>query len=46
LQAIFDDVSSTEPRAKAVNPQQLIDRRFLDEMDRSGFFDKLWGVKR
>ena len=46
LQAIFDDVSTTEPRAKAVNPQQLIDRRFLDEMDRSGFFDKLWGVKR
>jgi ABC-type nitrate/sulfonate/bicarbonate transport system substrate-binding protein len=46
LQAIFDDVSTTEPRAKAVNPQQLIDRRFLDEMDKSGFFDKLWGVKR
>src|SRR5258706_459698 len=45
LQAIFDDVSTTEPRAKAVNPQQVIDRRFLDEMDRSGFFDKLWGVK-
>jgi len=46
LQAILDEVSASEPRAKTVNPQQLIDRRYLDEMDKSGFFDKLWGGKR
>jgi ABC-type nitrate/sulfonate/bicarbonate transport system substrate-binding protein len=46
LQAILDEVSPADPRAKSVMPQQLIDRRYLDEMDKSGFFDKLWGAKR
>ena len=34
------------PRAKKVQPAQLIDRRYLDEMEKSGFFDNLWGGKR
>ncbi|HXV48793.1 MAG TPA: hypothetical protein VEB61_08315 [Candidatus Binatia bacterium] len=29
-------------RAKKIQPQQLIDRRYLEEMERSGFFDSLW----
>ena len=46
LQAILDELGVNDPRAKKVQPQQLIDRRYLEEMDRSGFFDSLWGSKR
>ena len=46
LQAILDEVSSIDPRAKKVKPQELVDRRYVDEMDKSGFFDKLWAEKR
>ena len=46
LQAILDEVSQIDPRAKKVKPQDLMDRRYLDEMEKSGFFDKLWTEKR
>ncbi len=42
LQAILDEVSRTDPRAKKVKAEDLVDRRFLEEMKSSGFFDKLW----
>jgi len=45
FQAILDDVAQTDPRAKKIKPEEFIDRRFLDEMTKSGFFDKLWGAK-
>jgi ABC-type nitrate/sulfonate/bicarbonate transport system substrate-binding protein len=45
FQAILDDVAPIDPRAKKVKPEDFIDRRFLDEMTRSGFFDKLWAEK-
>jgi len=45
LQAILDELSATDPRAKKVKPQELIDTRYLDEMDKSGFFDQLWAKK-
>ena len=45
FQAILDDVAQSDPRAKKIKPDDLIDRRFLDEMTKSGFFDKLWGEK-
>jgi len=45
LQAILDDVSKVDPRAKKVKPQDLMDRRYIDEMEKSGFFNKLWGGK-
>ncbi len=43
LQAILDEVSRVDPRAKKIKAEDLVDRRFLDEMKSSGFFDKLWG---
>ena len=43
VQAILDDVAATDPRAKKFKPQELYDRRYLDELEKSGFFDKLWG---
>jgi ABC-type nitrate/sulfonate/bicarbonate transport system substrate-binding protein len=46
LQAILDEISQTDARAQKVKPQDLIDRRYLDEMEKSGFFAKLWPEKR
>jgi hypothetical protein len=45
FQAVLDDVAQIDPRAKKVKPEDIIDRRFLDEMTKSGFFDDLWGEK-
>ena len=45
LQAILDEVAQTDPRAKKVKPQELVDNRYLDEMEKSGFFDQLWAKK-
>ena len=45
LQAILDEVSQIDPRAKKVKPQDLIDGRYLDEMQQTGFFEKLWGER-
>ena len=42
LQATLDEVAPVDPRARAVKPQELIDSRYLDEMEKSGFFDQLW----
>ena len=42
VQAILDEVAQNDPRAKKVKPQELIDNRFLEEMDKSGFFVQLW----
>lgn len=46
IQATLDEVAQIDPRAKNIKPQDMIDNRYLDEMEKSGFFDKLWsGVK-
>ena len=46
LQAILDELGVADPRAKKIQPQQLVDRRYLEDMERSGFFESLWGGKR
>jgi NitT/TauT family transport system substrate-binding protein len=45
LQAIIDELAQTDAAAKKVKPQELIDNRYLDEMEKSGFFDQLWAKK-
>ena len=45
LQAILDEIAPTDARAKKIRPQELVDSRYLDEMDKSGFMDQLWGKK-
>jgi NitT/TauT family transport system substrate-binding protein len=45
IEAILDEVAATDPRAKKVKPQELIDLRYLDEMEKSGFFNQLWAKK-
>jgi hypothetical protein len=39
-------VDQTDPRAKKVIPQELIDSRYLEEMDKSGLMDQIWGKKK
>jgi len=46
FQSALDEIAPTEPRAKAVKPQEMIDTRYLDEMERSGFLDQIWAGKR
>jgi ABC-type nitrate/sulfonate/bicarbonate transport system substrate-binding protein len=38
IQATLDEIAKTDPRAKQVKAEQLIDRRFLDEMEKDGTF--------
>ena len=46
FQSALDEIAPTDPRAKAVKPQEMIDTRYLDEMERSGFLDQIWAGKR
>ena len=45
FQAIIDETGKTDPRAKKINPQDLVDRRYLDNLQKNGFFDKLWAAR-
>jgi NitT/TauT family transport system substrate-binding protein len=45
LQAILDEVAPTDPRAKNIKPRDMVDDRFLVDMEKSGFFDQLWARK-
>jgi hypothetical protein len=42
VQAILDEVAQGDPSAKKVQAQDLIDRRYLDALEKSGFFKQLW----
>ena len=45
LQAILDELTPTDARAKNIKPQEMVDNRYLDEMNKSGFMDQLWSKK-
>lgn len=45
IDAVLDEIAANEPRAKKVKAQDLIDNRYLDEMEKSGFFNQLWAKK-
>lgn len=42
LQAILDEIAPTDARAKKVKALELVDNRYVDELEKSGFFDQLW----
>jgi hypothetical protein len=46
LQAIIDETGKVDPRAKKIKRQDLIERRYLDNLQKIGFFDKLWAAKK
>ena len=43
LQTLIDDLATTEPRARNVQPAQLVNTRPLEEIEREGFFRHLYG---
>lgn len=46
FQAILDEISKVDARAKKVRAEDLIDRRYVDELETSGFLNKLWQQQR
>jgi NitT/TauT family transport system substrate-binding protein len=45
FQAIIDETGKSDARAKKIRVQDLVDRRYLDSLQKNGFFDKLWAGK-
>lgn len=45
FQAILEEIAKVDPRANRVNAEDLMDYRYLNEMEKSGFFEKLWSSK-
>jgi len=46
IQPMIEEVAKTNPRANDVKPQDLMDRRYLAEMESSGFFGQLWSGEK
>jgi NitT/TauT family transport system substrate-binding protein len=46
LRTILDQLGQKDPKARAAKPQDFVDARFIEEFDKSGFIDNLYGQKR
>ncbi len=46
LQSVLEEIAKVDPRAKKVKAEELVDRRYLVEMEKSGFLDSLWKGKK
>ena len=42
VKTILDQMAETDPRVANLKPEQFIDARFFQELDKEGFFQKLW----
>ena len=42
IKTVLDQLAETDSRAAALRPEQFIDSRFFQEMDKDGFIEKLW----
>lgn len=42
IKTILNDISDQIPAAKSADPKDFVDIRFLEELDKSGFIDKLY----
>lgn len=42
IKFILDDMAEKQPRAKNVAPESLVDLSLLQEIEQSGFFQRLW----
>jgi hypothetical protein len=41
IQMILDDLAQNDPRAKTIQPRELIDTTALEQLERDGFFAQL-----
>jgi NitT/TauT family transport system substrate-binding protein len=46
LKTIIDQLAATNPKANNAKPQDFIDARFVEEFDKSGYIDSLYGPKK
>jgi NitT/TauT family transport system substrate-binding protein len=46
LKIIIDQLAAGNPKAKTAKPQDFIDARFVEEFDKSGYIDSLYGRKK
>jgi hypothetical protein len=46
IKTILDEIARKDPEAKAAKPQDFIDARFVEEFDKSGYTDSLYGRKK
>ncbi len=46
IKTILDELALKDPKAKVVKPSDFIDARFVEEFDKSGYTDSLYGRKR
>jgi ABC-type nitrate/sulfonate/bicarbonate transport system substrate-binding protein len=46
LKTIIDQLALTNPKAKTAKPQDFIDARYVEEFDKSGYIDSLYGRKK
>lgn len=42
LKTVLEQMAETDPRAAQLKPEQFIDARFFQELDKEGFFQTLW----
>jgi NitT/TauT family transport system substrate-binding protein len=42
MKTVLDQLAETDPRAATLRPEQFIDARFFQEMDKDGFLQTLW----
>ena len=42
LKTVLDQMVETDPRIASLRPEQFIDARFFQELDKEGFIQKLW----
>jgi ABC-type nitrate/sulfonate/bicarbonate transport system substrate-binding protein len=42
IKTILDDLADSEPKARTAKPEDFVDMRFVQELDQSGFVDRLY----
>jgi len=42
IKAVLDELSPKLPAARTARPRDFMDTRFIEELDRSGFIDRLY----
>ena len=42
IKTVLDQLAEKDPRAAAARPEQFIDNRFFQELEREGFIQRLW----
>jgi hypothetical protein len=42
IKTVLDQLAETDSRAASLRPEQFIDARFFQEMDKDGFLQQLW----